>query len=68
MRPNTYDAATGTVTVDADRAAAILAVSGHYQRLFGTDPDTAELREAYAMRNDRTSGFGNQLHGQLAGR
>lgn len=52
MRPNTYDAATGTITLDADRAAAIQTVAAHYQSLFGTDPATTELREAYAMRNN----------------
>lgn len=52
MRPNTYDAATATITVDADRAAAIGNVAAHYQSLFSNDPATAELREAYAMRND----------------
>ena len=52
LRPNTYDAATGTITVDADRAQAMAQVADHYQRLFGHDPSTAELREAYAMRND----------------
>ncbi len=52
MRPNTYDAATGTVKVDADRAAAIRTVAAHYEQLFGKDPAMAGLREAYAMRND----------------
>ena len=52
LRPNTYDAATGTITIDADRAAAIRTVAAHYVDLFGTDPATAGLREAYAMRND----------------
>lgn len=52
MRPNSYDAATGTVTVDADRAAAIRTVAAHYEQLFGKDPAMVKLREAYAMRND----------------
>ena len=52
LRPNTWDAATGTITVDADRAAAMAQVAAHYVDLFGNDPATAELREAYAMRND----------------
>jgi len=52
MRPNTYDAVTGTVKVDADRAAAIRTVAAHYEQLFGKDPAMVELREAYAMRND----------------
>ena len=52
MRRNTYDPASGTISIDPDRAAAIASVSGHYQKLFGNDPGTAELREAYAMKND----------------
>lgn len=52
MRANTYDPETGTITLDADRAAAIATVSTHYQNLFGNDPETADLREAYAMKND----------------
>lgn len=52
MRVNTYDEASKTITVDADRAAAIAQVAAHYENLFGSDPATAELREAYAMRND----------------
>lgn len=52
MRENTYDAATNTVTLDADRAAAIATVAAHYESLFGADAATGELREAYAMRND----------------
>jgi len=52
MRANTYDPETGIITLDADRAAAIATVSTHYQNLFGNDPETADLREAYAMKND----------------
>jgi nitric oxide reductase subunit B len=52
MRENTYDSQTRAITLDADRAAAIVAVSGHYQRLFGNDSETAHLREAYAMKNN----------------
>ena len=52
IRENTYDEATNTITLDEDRAIAIEAVATHYQSLFGNDPATAELREAYAMRND----------------
>ncbi|MCC6920756.1 MAG: nitric-oxide reductase large subunit [Alphaproteobacteria bacterium] len=51
MRTNTYDAATGTITLDADRAAAIAAVAAHYESLFGDDPATMDLRDAYAMKN-----------------
>ena len=52
MRPNSHDPATGTVTLDADRVAAIATVATHYQTLFSADPSMANLREAYAMRND----------------
>ena len=52
MRRNTYDAATKTITVDSDRALAISNVAAHYVSLFGNDPASAELREAYAMKND----------------
>ena len=51
VRPNTYDSATATITLDADRVASIAKVSAHYQSLFGDDPATASLREAYAMKN-----------------
>ncbi len=50
MRANTYDAATGTITLTDDRAAALSNVAAHYISLFGNDPATAELREAYAMK------------------
>ncbi len=52
MRANTYDPATGTVTLGVERVAAIREVAAHYVSLFGTGADTAELREAYAMKND----------------
>ncbi|MCC6469650.1 MAG: nitric-oxide reductase large subunit [Alphaproteobacteria bacterium] len=52
MRRNTYDPGSGAITLDTDRAAAILAVSKHYESLFGKDPATAELRENYAMKDD----------------
>ena len=52
IRRNTYDAATRTITVGVDRAAAIRSVATHYESLFGNDPATAALRSAYAMKND----------------
>ena len=52
MRANTYDAATGTITLPRDRLAAVSNVAAHYESLFGNDPTTAALREAYAMKND----------------
>ena len=52
MRANTYDAATGTITLTRDRAAALSNVAAHYESLFGNDPATNTLREAYAMKLD----------------
>ena len=52
MRTNTYSESTDTITISDDRAAAIAEVSDHYESLFGNDPATAGLREAYAMKND----------------
>jgi nitric oxide reductase subunit B len=50
MRTNTYDPATGTIAISRDRMAAISNVAAHYESLFGNDPATAKLREAYAMK------------------
>ncbi|MCK9512351.1 MAG: nitric-oxide reductase large subunit [Pigmentiphaga sp.] len=52
MRRNTYDAADGTITLTNDRAVAIAQVAEHYIDLFGDDPATTALREAYAMKNN----------------
>ena len=52
MRRNTYDPQTGTVTLSRDRVAALSNTAAHYESLFGNDPATAALREAYAMKND----------------
>jgi len=52
LRQNTYNATNQTVTVDTERAAAISSVAAHYERLFGDDATTADLRIAYAMKND----------------
>jgi nitric oxide reductase subunit B len=52
MRANTFDPATGTLALDRDRVIAISNVAAHYESLFGNDPATAALREAYAMKND----------------
>jgi nitric oxide reductase subunit B len=49
LRTNTYDSATGTLTVSADRAKVILATADHYSGLFGDDPALDKLREQYAM-------------------
>ncbi|MEJ2640487.1 MAG: nitric-oxide reductase large subunit [Desulfosarcinaceae bacterium] len=52
MRKNTYDPEAGSVTVSAARATAIAATAGHYLRLFGDDPDLADLRESYALQEN----------------
>jgi len=52
VRRNTYNPESGTITVSAERAAAMQSVASHYVSLFGNGADTATLREAYAMRND----------------
>lgn len=49
LRGNTYDPATGTLTVSPDRAQAIEEVARHYESLFGNDPALDKLREQYAM-------------------
>jgi nitric oxide reductase subunit B len=49
LRRNTYDRATGALTVSADRAEAIAAVGTHYASLFGHDPELDKLRKAYAI-------------------
>ncbi|MCK6428421.1 MAG: nitric-oxide reductase large subunit [Burkholderiaceae bacterium] len=49
MRANTFDAATNTITVSRERAAAIGEVQAHYMGLFGADASFAALREQYAM-------------------
>jgi nitric oxide reductase subunit B len=60
MRRNTFDATTGTITLDTDRAAAIADVAGHYISLFGNDPAIHELREAYAMKEDTVPDVGHR--------
>jgi len=49
LRRNSYDEASGTVTVSPQRAAAIRSVARHYEDLFGTEPSLATLRDQYAM-------------------
>ena len=49
VRTNTYDDATGEITVSPLRAEAIRAVQSHYTALFGDDPELDHLRESYAM-------------------
>ncbi|WP_298232950.1 nitric-oxide reductase large subunit [uncultured Azohydromonas sp.] len=52
MRHNTYDAASGRVTVSSERAQAIHETARHYEALFGSDASLATLREQYAMSED----------------
>jgi nitric oxide reductase subunit B len=52
IRANTYDPATGVLTVPVERAQAIAQVAAHYESVFGNDPATASLRNTYAMRDD----------------
>jgi nitric oxide reductase subunit B len=49
MRRNTYDQASGTVTVSRERAQAIREVASHYNGLFGNDASLDKLRDQYAM-------------------
>ncbi len=49
LRRNTYDPATGVVTVTPERAEAIARVERHYEGLFGDAPELRTLRERYAM-------------------
>jgi len=50
MRRNTYDPATGNVTISAERAKAVTRVAAHYKALYGGDPSLRKLREDYAMQ------------------
>lgn len=49
IRTNTYDPATGVITVSPIRAEAIDAVGKHYSDLWGTAPELDKLRDAYAL-------------------
>ncbi len=50
MRRNTYDPATGIITVSTNRAQAIREVEQHYVSLYdGGDPDSLRLRRDYAF-------------------
>ncbi len=62
-RANTFDAATETITVTPERAAAIATVAQHYTALFGDDPALQPLREAYAMKEGtvRDAGYREAL-------
>lgn len=60
MRRNTYDPATGTISISRDRLAALSNVAAHYESLFGNDPATAKLREAYAMKEGTVPDAGHR--------
>ena len=60
LRANTYNAATGNLTISPDRAAAVATVSAHYASLFGDDPKSLALREAYAIPNNAIKDAGRQ--------
>ena len=49
LRRNTFDEATGTVTITPQRAGALRSVSQHYVSLFGDDASLKDLREDYAI-------------------
>jgi len=53
MRTNTWDAATGRVTVSADRALVMARIASHYDAVFGgsDDPAVIKLRDAYAIQD-----------------
>ena len=51
MRTNTFDSATGTLTVSSERANVLGSVAAHYEGLFGGAPGLSQLREAYAMQD-----------------
>ena len=58
MRANTYDTATGIITVSDTRALAIRQVQAHFVSLYeGNDPASLDLRRAYAF----------PVHGRLSG-
>ena len=49
MRANTYNAATGTITLSPERTEAVQQITKHYTDLFGDAPSMDKLREQYAM-------------------
>ncbi|WP_320113201.1 nitric-oxide reductase large subunit [Draconibacterium orientale] len=49
LRKNTYDVASKSLVISKVRAKAIKSNSTHYAGLFMSDPELADLREAYAI-------------------
>jgi nitric oxide reductase subunit B len=60
LRRNTFDPATDTITLDEDRVAAVAVVATHIERLFGNDAGLAQLRNAYAMKDDTVPDAANR--------
>src|SRR3546814_14651353 len=54
-RHNSLDPETGVVTVSDRRARAIALTAAHYDRLYGSDPTLREMRDNYALQEDRKS-------------
>lgn len=52
LRTNTWDPETREIRISPLRAAAVAAVSRHYTGLFMNDPALADLRSAYAIREN----------------
>lgn len=52
FRTNTYDAASGKITLSEDRVRSIRATAEYYDKLFGDYPALQPLREAYAMKEN----------------
>ncbi len=52
LRTNTYNEGNKTITVSADRAAAMAQVADHYKKLFTDDPEYQELRHHYALKDN----------------
>ncbi len=55
LRTNRYDPDSRTLTVSQARADAIRGTAAHYTALFSDVPELADLREAYAMRENTVS-------------
>ncbi|MDF1664645.1 MAG: nitric-oxide reductase large subunit, partial [Planctomycetota bacterium] len=51
LRTNSFNSSDRSVTLSEDRLQAINATAKHYKALFSGDPELAELREFYALKN-----------------
>ncbi|MFW5845719.1 MAG: cbb3-type cytochrome c oxidase subunit I, partial [Planctomycetota bacterium] len=52
FRTNTWDAASDSITVSSDRAAAMVQVAAHYDGLFADAAEQRQLREDYALHRN----------------